>query len=71
MFAGLPQAMKLRDEAAEAPVVEVTEAEFVAAMMATGVSEPDARLQLTWARALGADVLCGGRLLRVVVAEAK
>ena len=37
MFAGLPQAMKLRDEAAEAPVVEVTEAEFVAAMMATGM----------------------------------
>lgn len=47
------------------PIVEVTEAEFVAKFMAIGASEEEAKLQAKVSRIMGAETVCGNERLRI------
>ena len=47
------------------PEEEVTEEEFVAAMVATGVPEEKAKFNATISKGLGASTDIGGRLLKI------
>lgn len=49
-----------------AGVFQVTAAEFIAAAIAAGWTEKQAKLQAKWSLALGSEVKVGNRVLQVV-----
>lgn len=56
---------KMMEQAANLPTVEVTEEEFVQAMIDDGKSEDDARFQATMSKGLGSSVMVGDRKLKI------
>lgn len=56
----------MRDKAKNLPTVEVTEEKFVAAMIADGKTEKEARFQATVGKGLGGACMVGEKMLKIV-----
>lgn len=65
MFGRYFEYMAMREKAKNLPEVEVTEEEFIQAMIAEGKTEEEAKLQATVGRGLGGSCMVGDRMLRI------
>lgn len=65
MFGNYGRYMAMREKASKLPEVEVTEEEFIQAMIAEGKTEEEAKLQAKVGKGLGGACMVGDRMLKI------
>ena len=65
MFPNIQRYLDMKNKSKNLPDVEVTEEEFVAALVATGASEKEAKFQATVSKGLGASTMVGDKMMKI------
>lgn len=65
MFSDLQKYHAMKSKAKDLPHIEVTEEEFVAALITDGQTEKDAKFHATVSKGLGASTMVGDKMLKI------